>query len=142
MDFAHLERDLRELDRARAIFAHGAQFANPAVSPEYWNSFRQFEEAHGNEDTFREMLRKQRAVEASYSHVRTDIVNMVRESKAGQTEDTHDGNGKRKFVAAGTEHAEVEDGKRSRKNDDIGDGEVENVAFQSVPASIFASLEK
>ena len=141
VDFARLERDLGELDRARAIFTHGSQFANPSISPEYWSSWRQFEEMHGNEDTFRELLRKQRAVEASYSHVRTDIVNMVQDTKqAKEAGENLNGNGKRKFVAAGGEEGNAEEKKKGRKNEEE-EVEVSNVAFQSVPASVFGELE-
>ena len=148
MDYASLERDLSELERARAIFAHGSQFANPSVSPEYWSTWRQFEEAHGNEDTFRQMLRRQRSVEASYSHVRSVLVDLVKDSNQAK-EDGQTGNGKRKFVSAssGDGDAEepvddVEQSKRSRKNGDDNEEEIGNVSAQSVPSSVFGGLEK
>ena len=96
---------------------------------------------YGNEDTFRELLRKQRAVEASYSHVRTDIVNMVQDTKqANEAGENLNGNGKRKFVAAGGEEGNAEEKKKGRKNEEE-EVEVSNVAFQSVPASVFGELE-
>ena len=69
MEFADMERKLGEIDRSRAIWRYGAQFADPRRDLLFWQRWRQFEEAHGNEDTFRDMLRVQRAVETSYSQV-------------------------------------------------------------------------
>lgn len=51
------------------ILQYGSQFADPRREPAYWQNWREFEESHGNEDTFREMLRVQRSVETSFSQV-------------------------------------------------------------------------
>ena len=58
--YAQLERKLGEVDRARAIFVHASTLANPRHERLFWTEWKQFEVAHGNEDTFREMLRIQR----------------------------------------------------------------------------------
>ena len=68
IEFAEMERKLGEIDRARMILVHGSQFGDPKQQKDYWQIWREFEEAHGNEDTFREMLRIQRSVETAYSH--------------------------------------------------------------------------
>lgn len=65
--FANLERKLGEVDRARAIYTHCAQYCNPVRDPEFWDIWRDFEVHHGNDDTFREMLRVKRSVQASYN---------------------------------------------------------------------------
>ena len=66
--YANLEKKLGEIDRARAILRHGAQLANPKRdSVGYWEAFKEFEVSHGNEDTFREMLRVKRSVAVFYS---------------------------------------------------------------------------
>ncbi|KEI41587.1 uncharacterized protein L969DRAFT_45779 [Mixia osmundae IAM 14324] len=65
--FAGLEKKLGEIDRARAIYAHGSQFCDPRVNPEFWSDWNSFEISHGSEDTFREMLRIKRAVQASFN---------------------------------------------------------------------------
>ena len=70
IDFSKMERKLGEVDRARAVLQHGSQFADPKKDAAYWAEWREFEEAHGNEDTFRDMLRVQRSVETAYSQVR------------------------------------------------------------------------
>ena len=59
--FAELERGLGEVDRARAIYAHASQFANPKTEPRFWKEWNDFEVSLGNEDTFRDMLRVRRA---------------------------------------------------------------------------------
>jgi pre-mRNA-splicing factor SYF1 len=65
LEFADMEQTLGEVDRARAILKHAAQFADPKFEPSFWGTWRAFEEAHGNEDTFRDMLRVQRSVQIS-----------------------------------------------------------------------------
>jgi len=67
LDFAKLEQGLGEVDRARALLAHGSQFADPRLDDHYWQTWRAFEVDHGNEDTFREMLRVKRSVETARS---------------------------------------------------------------------------
>lgn len=51
--FANMERGVGEIDRARAIYAHGSQFADPRTSPAYWEVWQAFEIKHGNEETFK-----------------------------------------------------------------------------------------
>ena len=67
LKFAALERALGEVDRARGVLAHGAQFADPNLDDHYWATWRDFEVHHGNEDTFRDMLRVKRSVETARS---------------------------------------------------------------------------
>lgn len=67
MKYAELERSLGEIDRARAIYVFASQFADPRSDPGFWEKWKHFEVQHGNEDTFREMLRISRSVSASYS---------------------------------------------------------------------------
>ena len=43
--------------------------ADPRRNPEYWAAWHDFEVANGNEETFREMLRIKRSVQASFSTV-------------------------------------------------------------------------
>ncbi|PKA56207.1 hypothetical protein AXF42_Ash011136 [Apostasia shenzhenica] len=67
MKYADLEKNLGEIDRARAIYVFASQFADPHYDPDFWNKWNDFEVQHGNEDTFREMLRIKRSVSASFS---------------------------------------------------------------------------
>ncbi|KAK0546432.1 pre-mRNA-splicing factor syf1 [Tilletia horrida] len=68
--FAALERKLGEIDRARAIYAHASQFCDPRTNAAFWKQWNQFEIETGSEDTFREMLRIKRSVQAQFN---TDI---------------------------------------------------------------------
>lgn len=65
--FAQLERKLGEIDRARAIYAHASQFCDPRTMPEFWTEWYNFEIDTGSEDTFREMLRIKRGVQAQFN---------------------------------------------------------------------------
>lgn len=67
LKYAELEKSLGEIDRARALYKHSSQFADPRSDPDFWDKWHEFEVQHGNEDTFREMLRVKRSVSASYS---------------------------------------------------------------------------
>lgn len=69
MKYAELEKSLGEIDRARGIYVFASQFADPRSDVDFWNKWHGFEVQHGNEDTFREMLRIKRSVTASYSQV-------------------------------------------------------------------------
>lgn len=69
LKFAEMERRLGEIDRARAIYGHASQFADPRTNAEFWQKWENFEVQHGNEDTFKEMLRIKRSVQAQYKYV-------------------------------------------------------------------------
>jgi len=76
IDFSKLETSLQEIDRARGILVYGAQMADPRRLPDYWKHWNEFEIAHGNEETFREMLRVKRSVEAAFSTVNYNAAGM------------------------------------------------------------------
>ncbi|XP_013791269.1 pre-mRNA-splicing factor SYF1-like [Limulus polyphemus] len=65
--FADLEQKLGEIDRARAIYAHCSQMCDPRTTVDFWQTWKDFEVRHGNEDTVREMLRIKRSVQATYN---------------------------------------------------------------------------
>uniref|UniRef100_A0A2C9U5L4 Suppressor of forked domain-containing protein n=1 Tax=Manihot esculenta TaxID=3983 RepID=A0A2C9U5L4_MANES len=67
LKYAELEKSLGEIDRAHRIYVFASQVADPRSDAEFWNEWHEFEVKHGNEDTFREMLRIKRSVSASYS---------------------------------------------------------------------------
>ncbi|KAK9385975.1 hypothetical protein V1515DRAFT_606473 [Lipomyces mesembrius] len=70
IDFAEMEQKLGEIDRARAVWVHGSQFADPRIHPRYWEKWHEFEVLSGSEETFKEMLRIKRSVQAQYN---TDV---------------------------------------------------------------------
>ena len=86
--FSDLETKLGEIDRARAIYAHASQICDPRVrihpslyrylefryfwcfvqvTQKFWQTWKEFEIKHGNEDTVREMLRIKRSVQATFN---------------------------------------------------------------------------
>ncbi|KAI9675870.1 MAG: pre-mRNA-splicing factor syf1 [Bathelium mastoideum] len=79
LKFAEMERRLGEIDRARMIYGHTSQFADPRLDPVFWRKWEVFEVKHGNEDTFKEMLRIKRSVQAQYN---TDINYIASEALA------------------------------------------------------------
>ncbi|CEO95626.1 unnamed protein product (mitochondrion) [Plasmodiophora brassicae] len=64
LQYAQLETRLGEVDRVRALYTYCSQFCNPNTDTVFWQTFHDFEVQHGNEDTFREMLRVRRTVAA------------------------------------------------------------------------------
>ncbi|KAD5802791.1 hypothetical protein E3N88_14151 [Mikania micrantha] len=66
--YAELEKSLGEIDRARKIYVYASWLADPRWSDgDFWNKWHEFEVQHGNEDTFRDMLRIKRSVSARHS---------------------------------------------------------------------------
>ena len=82
--YAELERKLGEIDRARAIYGHASQFCDPRIVPSFWKIWQDFEIKHGNEDTFREMLRIKRSVQAKFN---TQVQFLSAQFVASQTGD-------------------------------------------------------
>ncbi|MBE3041040.1 hypothetical protein IMZ48_00315 [Candidatus Bathyarchaeota archaeon] len=80
LKFADMEKRLGEIDRARAIYGHASQFCDPRTNPEFWSKWEAFEVQHGNEDTFKEMLRIKRSVQAQYN---TDVNFIASQALAG-----------------------------------------------------------
>lgn len=81
--FASLEQKLGEIDRARAIYAHASQFCDPRTAPDFWETYHTFEIQHGSEDTFREMLRIKRAVQASFNTETSYLAAKAAAARAG-----------------------------------------------------------
>ncbi|XP_064355470.1 pre-mRNA-splicing factor SYF1 [Dromaius novaehollandiae] len=65
--FADMECKLGEIDRARAIYGYCSQICDPRITATFWQTWKDFEIRHGNEDTIREMLRIKRSVQATYN---------------------------------------------------------------------------
>ena len=65
-------------ERARTAFTYGAQLADPRRNPEYWREWHSFEVLHGNEETFWEMFRVKRGVQAAFSTVNDNAAEIGR----------------------------------------------------------------
>lgn len=74
-----METMLGEVDRARGIYTHASQFCDPRKDEEFWQVWRGFEVQHGNEDTFRDMLRIKRSVQATYAQVHFNATDIAAE---------------------------------------------------------------
>ena len=92
--FAALERKLGEIDRARAIYAHASQFCDPRVNSHFWSEWNNFEIETGSEDTFREMLRIKRSVQAQFnteeSYLAAQALGTKQVKDAEETKDSQD----------------------------------------------------
>lgn len=62
LSFANIERKLGEIDRVRSIYLYIAQFCDVRKKDHarFWAKWNEFEIYHGNEETYREMMRIQR----------------------------------------------------------------------------------
>ena len=67
LKYGNLETIVGEVDRARSIYTHGSQYCDPRAQRLYWKKWHDFEVRHGNEDTFSEMMRIKRSVQAQYN---------------------------------------------------------------------------
>merc|ERR1719426_532210 len=112
--FARKEKILGEIDRARAIYTHASQFCNPAKEKDFWEDWKRFEVQHGNEDTFREMLRVKRSVEAQYSQVHFNTADIVQENTEALIPEDPMAAAESQVTADRKRKAEVESGKKPR----------------------------
>ena len=145
VQYASVEAKLGEVDRARAVYQHGSQFADPRKHAGYWVKWKEFEEAHGNEDTFRDMLRIQRSVETANSQVNymaeemmfaasknsvqiseankvgsgVDGIALLAEQEAKEKSAAIQESHKRKFVAASSSISSIEPAAKSVKTSEI-----------------------
>ncbi|KAL1869898.1 pre-mRNA-splicing factor syf1 [Diaporthe australafricana] len=90
LKFADMEKRLGEIDRARAIYGHASQFCDPRTNPEFWTKWEQFEVQHGNDDTYKEMRRIRRSVQAQYN---TDVNFIASQAIARQAQAQAQGDG-------------------------------------------------
>lgn len=77
LKFAEMERRLGEIDRARAIYGHASQFCDPRTNAPFWQKWELFEVNHGNDDTFGEMIRIKRSVQAQYKYVIPTAIKLI-----------------------------------------------------------------
>ena len=81
IEFSKMETSLQQFERARAILTYGSQMADPRRLPEFWKFWNDFEIENGNEETFREMLRVKRSVEAAFSTSNYNATGMDKETE-------------------------------------------------------------
>ena len=93
LKFAEMEKRLGEIDRARTIYGHASQFCDPRTTPIFWHKWEEFEVQHGNEDTFKEMLRIKRSVQAQYNTDVNFIASQALARSQQRPEDRDNGDG-------------------------------------------------
>jgi len=136
--YAQLEQSLGEIDRARSIYNYGSQHCDPSKNEDLWEAWNSFEVKHGNEDTFREMLRVKRSVQLQFTQ------RHVNATDAGVAIDAQ-GAAKRQKVASDMEALErammdqtmeqlAEEQSRSRGGDIIATGQ-EQVSAMPIAAA-------
>ncbi|SOV80794.1 pre-mRNA-splicing factor SYF1, putative [Plasmodium reichenowi] len=73
MIYIDMEYKLNEYERVRALYIYTAQYTNPLLYMDFYKDWREFEALHGNENTFREMIRIKRSVLNIFSNSRNNM---------------------------------------------------------------------
>jgi pre-mRNA-splicing factor SYF1 len=141
MQYASVEVKLGEVDRARAVYTYAAQYCNPQRETLFWNTWQEFEVQYGNEDTFRDMLRLKRSVDADFKS--RHFVELAAEVDANSREIE---SRKRKLVEA--EEAALAKSQRNEEElniDEEEDGAEEEkdhieIQQQSVPSAVYQGI--
>ncbi|KAH8045845.1 hypothetical protein JL722_14001 [Aureococcus anophagefferens] len=140
LKFAALERALGEVDRARGVLAHGAQFADPNLDDHYWATWRDFEVHHGNEDTFRDMLRVKRSVETARSGAVYAADNLLKTDMPVMTDAEARRLRRRPAAARGAKAADPNEiDLDDDDDDDEGEETLVGLAVKPIPAAVFGS---
>ncbi|KAF2305117.1 hypothetical protein GH714_001887 [Hevea brasiliensis] len=142
LKYAELEKSLGEIDRARGIYVFASQFADPRSDADFWNEWHEFEVQHGNEDTFREMLRIKRSVSASYSQTHFILPEYLMQKDQRLNIDE----AKDKLKQAGVPEDEMvnanqEDIELPEESDSEDDEKVE-ITQKDVPTAVFGGLAR
>ncbi|SOV17005.1 pre-mRNA-splicing factor SYF1, putative [Plasmodium sp. gorilla clade G2] len=73
MIYIDMEYKLNEYERVRALYIYTAQYTNPLIYVDFYKDWREFEALHGNENTFREMIRIKKSVLNIFSNSRNNM---------------------------------------------------------------------
>lgn len=153
-DYAQLERRLGEIERARALYSYASQFANPKDDPSFWDAWHSFEVQHGNESTFREMLRIKRSIAAAFSkrHFNTQTVTVPAEEMQPQRQEEPQATGTAVggFVSAGatggnnaTQQQEADNPEEVDIGADAAEGEgPAEVEEKGVPEEVYGGIKR
>lgn len=78
--FAAMEALHGETERARAIYIHASTYCDPRTAKTFWKTWQDFEVEHGNEESFREMLRIKRSVATSFSSANYAVEELLQQA--------------------------------------------------------------
>lgn len=74
LKYSELEKNLGEIDRARAVYIYASQFTDPKDDSDgLWAVWEGFEVQFGSKDSYKEYLRIKRSVMAKFSMLPPDI---------------------------------------------------------------------
>ncbi|CRH02786.1 pre-mRNA-splicing factor SYF1, putative [Plasmodium relictum] len=82
MLYIDMEYKLNEYERVRALYIYTAQFTNPLAHSDFYQAWREFEALHGNEYTFRDMIRIKRSVLNIFSNSCNNIKEIEKNEKS------------------------------------------------------------
>lgn len=136
--YADLEKRLGEVDRARVIYRHCSNFCDPRSMPSFWQVWHNFEVNYGNEETFREMLRIKRSVQARFD---TNVNVLTAEKIAAIQAKIAEEDKKRKLYEE--QVAQSAAVKQIMGSSDPNAMEIDiDVEQQTVPAAVFGSIKQ
>ncbi|CAA0827221.1 Tetratricopeptide repeat (TPR)-like superfamily protein, partial [Striga hermonthica] len=157
MRYAELEESHGEICRSRALYKYASNYVDIITDSDFWSRWHEFEVQHGNEDTFKEMLRTKRTLSASCSQAHSIVPEYLMQKDQLQPleEDrdvlkmANDTSRRLGFVSAGVQNAretpttnqeDIELPDYSDSEDDV-DGKVE-IAQKDVPSAVFGGLAR
>eukprot|EP00924_Labyrinthula_sp_SR-Ha-C_P009363 augustus_masked-scaffold_2-processed-gene-21.46-mRNA-1 protein AED:0.87 eAED:1.00 QI:0/-1/0/1/-1/1/1/0/160 len=152
VNFCRVETKLGEIERARHILVHGAQYSNPENDEanedenleSFWSYWYDFELENGNEQSFKEMLRIKRSVEVQFNgekglkhFVKAGDLKSVVLVDSDLESDDEDDNAKRKAKQV----AEEVQSKRQKLQEEETDDEFEiELEQKQVPDTVFGKV--
>ncbi|GER37905.1 pre-mRNA-splicing factor SYF1 [Striga asiatica] len=151
--YADDEKSRGEINRSRALYNHASNYVDPITDSDFWSRWHEFEVQHGNEDTFREMLRTKRTLSASRSQIHSILPEYLMQKDQLQPleEDkdvlkmANDTSRRLGFVSAGVQNARET---RTTNQEDIelpdySDSENDfDIAQKDVPSAVFGDLAR
>ncbi|KAJ3309448.1 hypothetical protein HDV04_006026 [Boothiomyces sp. JEL0838] len=143
--FAEMETKLGEVDRARAILGYSSQICDPRVDQQFWQIWHEFEAKYGNEDTYKEMLRIKRSVQAKFNSQVSFISSQILQAR--KEKDLQEQQNNNTKVSGFVRAAETEPKQEAKEDEnpdeiEIEDSDDEQVVEKTVPDAVFGSLKE
>jgi pre-mRNA-splicing factor SYF1 len=87
VEYSRIETEAGQIERARKLLEHAAQFANPAKEELafIWEMWKNFEVQHGTEETYKELKRVRRYVDVMYSDKHFNVMEAGMEPTVTET---------------------------------------------------------
>lgn len=146
--YAEMETRVGEIDRARAVYRHSSQIADPrrrGFFERLWKSWNDFELAHGSEDTYRDMLREKRNVQLNHKGVIWDEDVLLGNDGEGQKQPIRyvkDVEGSEEFNKAATASMAESDENKPQESGDESSAAAETLAKGNGPGDKTKNIEE